>query len=483
MRWKNSIITTGLILGALPGLALADTNAQRQAAQRVSDMVSDRQARSLASEHDLDIVNVMWEDTGRWQGSSLGPNISDVTIEVETKTADGGTGRQLMPVLRYPNFSDKTADVDLDDFYVRVGNERGADLEPVSLRDLLDNPQGFLNLPDGGEIEGGSLLAERDTHALVSAQHAFLPIRAGADTKFWPVMFNYQSRREHPAVLSILATRQGTSATVIDNSRDTVSGSHGQRLYFNDDGERAPLLAERLSDVKERGTTANDEDAESLGEDANVLLLIQVPLKFERPQRHPGPASGGAAVDMEAAPAAPQAQRRSARDSSDVETAVLGHGDTEGPYTELDGLTIERDPRFPVRVTAQFYQATSNGIVSADDIASMSAEIDEVYDRGDYVGSLVVPDPSDLERPTNWDGVTTQPPGTTWRDFPGVVQLLEDWGFQPRHWQRPGERQPSTPDPSGSQPSTPETGESQPADQEASEPARRGGIFWGSSPE
>ena len=40
-----------------------------------------------------------------------------------------------------------------------------------------------------------------------------------------------------------------------------------------------------------------------------------------------------------------------------------------GPYTELDGLTIERDPRFPVRVTVQFYQATSNGVLAAADVA------------------------------------------------------------------------------------------------------------------
>ena len=28
------------------------------------------------------LLNVLWEDTGRWEGSAVGPNISDVTIEV-----------------------------------------------------------------------------------------------------------------------------------------------------------------------------------------------------------------------------------------------------------------------------------------------------------------------------------------------------------------------------------------------------------------
>lgn len=424
----HRIITASVALSLVSSLALAHPAGHRQAADRVAGMVSDRNAQALARDHGLSVVNVMWEDTGRWQGSALGPNISDVTIEVESEDERGKKRTHLMPVLRYPNFSDETADVNLDEFFVRVGNERGGELQPVSLRELLAKPGRYLSSPFEGSIEGGTLLAERDTHALVSAQHAFLPIGQGT-TRFWPVVFNYQSRRGHPAVLTILATRQGTSMTVIDNSRDTVRGSRGQRLYFNKDGERAPLLAERLSEVQARGTTHNDESADSLGDDANVLLLIQVPLKVERPQRQEMVYEMEAAADVGAP--APMRRARSAAGGSDVETAVVGHGPTEGPYTELDGLKIERDPRFPVRVTVQFYQATSNGVVEGSDVAQMASQIGEVYSRGDYVGSLVVPDRGDLQRPTNWDGVTVAPANLTWRDFPGLVERAYDLGLTP----------------------------------------------------
>jgi hypothetical protein len=424
----HRITATTIALALVPAMALAQPAAHQQAADRVAGMVSDGEAQAFARQHGLSVVNVMWEDTGRWQGSSVGPNISDVTIEVESQDRRGQKRTHLMPVLRYPNFGDTTADVRLDEFFVRIGNERGGELRPVSLRDLLSHPGRYMSLPHKGHIEGGSLLAERDTHALVSAQHAFLPIRGGGSTRFWPVIFNYQSRRGHPAVLSILATRQGTSMTIIDNSRDTVRGSRGQRLYFNKDGERAPLLAERLSDVQSRGVTANNESAASLGDDANVLLLIQVPLKVSRPEPQiayemaPAPmASGGA----------PSQARRSRGAASDVEVAVVGHGPTEGPYTELDGLTIERDPRFPVRVTVQFYQATSNGVVSSENVSAMAAQIGEVYRRGDYVGSLVVPDRADLQRPTNWDGVSGAPPHVSWLDFPGLVERYHDLGWRP----------------------------------------------------
>ena len=59
-----------------------------------------------------------------------------------------------------------------------------------------------------------------------------------------------------------------------------------------------------------------------------------------------------------------------------MENAVIGHGENEGPFTEIANLPIERDPRFPVRVTVQFYKATSNGVVSEADMAEIAAQID-----------------------------------------------------------------------------------------------------------
>src|SRR4051812_42014715 len=84
--------------------------------QEVAGMVGHSEMQRLAQANGLQILNVMWEDTGRFEGSSVGPNISDVTLEV---SQEGQTA--LMPVLRFPNFSDKTSDVRLDRFFLRVG--------------------------------------------------------------------------------------------------------------------------------------------------------------------------------------------------------------------------------------------------------------------------------------------------------------------------------------------------------------------------
>lgn len=399
-----------------------------RAVERVANMVSDGRAQALASSHGLQLLNVLWEDTGRWQGSSVGPNISDVTIEV---VSTDGKGRKLalMPVLRFPNFADRTADVRLDRIWLRAGNERkGGEEKVISLRDFLAEPGRYLSFPAEGRIKAGSLLAPRDTHALVSAQAAFLPVPSQGRATFHPVIFNYQSTARNPAVLTILVTRQGASLTVVDNARDTVSGgaSWGQRLFFNAGGERAPLTAERISDVLERGSTMNGEAATSLGDDANLLLLVQVPLRYrEQPRR---------ALASEAAPApfaaaAPKAGEKKAR-SSDLEVAVLGHGELEGPFTELAGLEVERDPRFPVRVTVQFYQATATGEIGDAEVAHLATLISKVYEKGDFVGSLVVPAPGDARRPTAWDGASPPPAHAAWWDFPGLLERW--WNHGPR---------------------------------------------------
>jgi hypothetical protein len=350
-----------------------------------------------------------------------------VAIEVVSGDRDARK-LALMPVLRFPDFADRTADVRLDRIWLRVGNERsGAPERVVSLRELLADPGRWLSRADSGIIRTGSLLAPRDTHALVSAQAAFLPVPRGGKATFHPVIFNYQSTAGDPAVLTILVTRQGTSVTVVDNARDTVGGraSWGQRLFFNAGGQRAPLTAERLSDVEERGATSDGEAASGLGEDANLLLLVQVPLRRrEPPRRALGPVPMSAPAEAKAAGAL--------RREADMEVAVLGHGELQGPFTELAGLAVERDPRFPVRVTVQFYHATSGPRVTGAQMAGLARLVGRVYEQGDWVGSLVCPGPGDARRPTAWDGASPPPGPVSWWDFPGLLERWRREGREPR---------------------------------------------------
>ncbi len=401
-----------------PAKLRRDGAAYARVVARVSQMVEDEQAISFARVRGLDVINVTWEDTGRYENSSVGPNISDMTIQVSRPIfkKDGTTTRSaqtLMPVIRFPNFTDKTGDVSMDKLSILVGNELGQPLKPVSLRTYLGNFRQYLSKPGSWAGEGKSLLADRDTHVLVSAQAAFLPIPKTGEATFNPVLFNYQSGRKNPAVLAIIATREGTSATIIDNARDGFDsgGAWGQRLFFNAKGERASFTGKRLSEATDVG-----EAAVSLGDESglNMVMLIQVPLKHRVDHRGYYSALGGVGTSGTGMGGGGMALGDGG--GSDVEAAVIGHGKVEGAFVEIDGLPIERDPRFPVRVTVQFYKATSNGVVSRTDMVQIQSQIKRVMKDADYVGSLVTD--GRTGRPTDWDGDHTQPPlDAWWSDF------------------------------------------------------------------
>lgn len=398
---------------------------------KVAGMTGDEGLYSRVQARGLDVLDIAWEDTGRSVGSSIGPNITDLTLQVRNKDPQGNWHTALMPVIRFPNFTDRTGDIPSDRFFARVGNQKdsGDALETVPLTDVLDNLRSFASKPD--DIKGsGNLRAQRDTHFLVSAQAVFLPIPRHGQAEFNPVLFNYQSAPGSPAVLSILITRQGTSVHVIENRPDQQSvAGWGQEVYFNNRGERAAFTAERRSDVVARieaqGGPITEDDKTAIQKGADVIFLVQVPLKhYSRGVLGglyaPKPVAPKSMYDLNsmglaeskgapataATGAAPmgggaQAQR------SDVETAVVGHGPNLGPFSEAHGLSLARDPAFPVRITVQFYKATSNGVVSSEDLDAIKRSIDDVYKHAEFVGSLVVPQ-GDPKRPTAWQTMPHQ---------------------------------------------------------------------------
>jgi len=358
-----------------------------QSIQQVEAMVWDADSRKIAERYGLDIVNVSWEDTGREKGSSVGPNISDMTIGVR----DSRGQLHPMPVFRFNNFSDTTADIRSDQFYLRTGNEKGQSLQGTSLETLLTNIDEYLHDETSWTGSSKGLWANRDKHVLVSAQACFLPIPKQGEATFTPVIYNYQSSQGNPAVLTIVATREGTSIQVVENT----SGYMSEVLFFNENGERAPYTATRLSDFQASGgdqTTSFQEATKDAN--LNAVLVIQVPLEHKTIRYD---YDDEVLYEAEVSDS-PMSYEKKA--DSDVETAVISHGETEGPFTELNNLQIKRDTRFPVRVTVQFYKATSNGIITAEDVRDIRQQIDQVYNDGDYVGSLVTAGPTD--RPTEW---------------------------------------------------------------------------------
>ena len=364
-----------------------------KALQKVVDMPRDQSLRSRLDQLGFGILNVMWEDTARTAGSVWGPNITDMTLQV--RHPSDPDHRQLLPVIRYPNFSDKTGDVPLDLVKIKVGNEKSDAPTTVTLRDYLSHLPDYVSDRATCHADNQSLITDKDTHVLVSAQACFLPIPEEGTCEFNPVLFNYQSRKDDPAVLAIVASTEGSSATAIDN--DTDLAAWGQNLYFNNNGQKTCLTGERLSDfkVKEAEKIASEqgisvEAAQSqvdVAQDVNLVMVIQVPLKHKERDYESdfGDMICGSTLAFEG-----EDLGDLSFDGGDVEDAVIGHGEDEGAHAELGSYKLERDDRFPIRITVQFYKATSNGVVDDKDLQHIQMCIDAAYTSADYIGSLVL---------------------------------------------------------------------------------------------
>lgn len=347
--------------------------------QKVEGMVSDKLSQALAHEHGLNIQNVSWEDNARDKESCWGPCISDMTLQVKDDQGEF----HCMPVIRQPNFSDKTSDVDIDKFTVLVGNEKGGELVRIPLSVYLQELTSFLN---NGHVKG-SLLAARDAKVIHSVQACFLPAEAGKEVNFNVGLFNYQSWKGHPAVLTIVSSPNGTSVEIIDEA----NGWNGQKLGFNKNGKACDFAAERLKDVRAAAGVATEGAMSAQELNNNKLLIIQIPLKHEKKPPTRMYAMGGypESVCMAACSMAPQVLAKSVPADMDYGQIKVGK-ETGEAYHGLGGLTIERDESFPIRVTTQLYRLTNDGCLNREQMETLAKEIKAEEKIGQNASSLVL---------------------------------------------------------------------------------------------
>ena len=342
--------------------------------------------RLLAEKHGLVIQKVSWEDTARTKGSCWGPNISDMTLTVD---------ETLMNVIRKPNFSDHTCDLPSSYFKVTIGNETEtkSELKTITLKEYVKS------LKDGKD-----LWLERDENILVSAQCCVLPCDETGEVEFVPSLYNYQS-----AVLVIISTSQGTTQHMM---------SRKDNLYFNENGVKRKFLAKRLTqDRKERGVKLEGKMSEE-EEERNVILIYQIPLKKKDVCRR-----GGGGLP-------PGFQYFSSQSYSLSDDSSFGHRNysnasrPEKLYRGMDDAmlrvssrgygsyekseeTMKRDPKYPIRVTYQFYKTTDENVLSAEDMTNIADKIQGVYDLAKTKGSLVMD--RDTGRPTEINNTHVQP--------------------------------------------------------------------------
>jgi len=354
----------------LPGKRLEPDN-QQTLAERIAGLAHDPKARELAHTYGgMVVTNVTWEDCARYEDSSVGPNISDLTLECFKEG-------HLMPVIRRPNRTDLTADINIDTFVLTVGNENGQPLSKITLKDFLKDISKYTGNPNVAPM-----YIPRDEQILTSTQACILPLRNGK-VEFNVKLFNYQYDEEDPAVLIIIASKNGTSVQTITESN--------QSLYFNDKGMAANFVAQRLSEHrKETGSTAtgamtNDE------KESNVLFIFQVPLKQTKVKRPPKMYSmyGGGSI-LECAPMMACMNMGIEEECLGMEDAIISTGETHSVFKGTGNLKLVRDERFAIRCTLQYYSVCDTADIPAEVFKSFAEKLERPFKHAVATGSLVV---------------------------------------------------------------------------------------------
>lgn len=373
-----------------------------QTDQLVSNIVRDSSTKDLLERHGLKANSVTWEDTGRYKGSCWGPNISDMTLVVKD-------GAKLMPVIRKPNFADVTDDVPIDTFRVRVGNEKeGGDSRMILLKEYLQNLDLYVDNSNKLNLH----CPEKDDNVLTSSQCCVIPVEKNT-TEFAVQLFNYQSYTDNPAVLVILATKDGTSTQIVQQSN--------QKLFFNDKGIARWFTAERLQDYRERKTGQKQEkvksftDMEHAEKMENVIMMIQIPLKVSPRYRSNvfvedcgyelencsdeeectnfGGLTRGASGNDQFVPNIVTALRIGHNAGHNagrgMDLGMVGLGSGEGNFIGTKGLKLERDTRFPMRCTFQYYRVTDQNSINESDVNDIQQQLSQVTSKAVQTGSLV----------------------------------------------------------------------------------------------
>lgn len=331
----------------------------------VANLVNNTNTTSLLNSNGLVANLVAWEDTARSKDSCWGPNISDMTLTV---------GQTRMPIIRKPNHADVTSDTPIEAFSLFDGER------VVSLKEYLQkipNKSSFLNL-----------LHDRDSVILTSSQCCVLPVHSDANTEFAVQLYNYQSSLDNPAVMTVLVSRDGVSTQVVTKSNE--------KLYFNDHGKSRSFYVNRLEKARTLAghSKARVDSFQEMSQEEqmdNTLMVFQIPLKQKPRMSTRGgsvPYSYGIMLDGFKQPANECCRSSAPRQTKGMDMGQLGLGSTNGVFPALDGTFYERDDRFPIRCTIQYYRVTDQDYITEKDVLDIASQLSKPF-KGRVSGSLV----------------------------------------------------------------------------------------------
>jgi hypothetical protein len=362
--------------------------------EQVRQIASNRIINQKLAERKCVSTFVKWEDTARNKNSCFGPNISDISLDVANLS---------FPIIGTRNFQDETFDLPIERFVVHVGNEvemtdKTEELKQISFKEYLTNIEKYIpNI----HVKNNSVYAERDSKILTSSQATILPLRDGY-VEFNVRLHNYQVRRSMTSsVLCLVVSPHGTSAQFISESQ--------QKIYFNQNGTNVSYRAERLMDKRIKAGESTEGPMNQKEKEANVLFIFQIPLKaqekYEDVEWDVEEEKGDDCFcvsedDLCCVPTCGMVTD----DDDDVESIYFGnrihkkkkgrgidhaqlslgktnHGEFNNDTCKEMRHLIERDERFPIRCTMQYYYVTDTNEIDDDMLDIIAKQVWKLYDE------------------------------------------------------------------------------------------------------
>uniref|UniRef100_A0A6G6ACI3 Uncharacterized protein n=1 Tax=Borely moumouvirus TaxID=2712067 RepID=A0A6G6ACI3_9VIRU len=403
-----------IIKNIMENFRYCSNNSNNDFVSKIAGLANNQNVRQKLADYNLNVNNVVWEDTSRFKNSCFGSNISDLTLKVENKR---------MPIIRGNNFTDVTVDLEKNKLpKLVVGNQNSTSLVKVTLEEYLGNFHEYC----GTVIPNTNLYSDRDEYVLTSAQACILPLRENK-VEFAVDLYNYQSGSE-PAVLVIIATAYGTSAQVVSGG-NTI-------LYFNDEGTSRLFKAERLRDYRLAQGKSLDGSMDAEEKALNGIYIFQVPLKISNSRRqnmfesdlYPvkalyfGEESAMLSSTNESSGSLFSVRNTRSVSSRGMDRAILSLGNEKGPFKGIKdsngrAYSLIRDSDKPIRLTVQFYMCTDTNDISDTHVKEISEQIGNIYDQGINEGSLVVDVSTKPGLQKSVDSIITRPTATNPRKF------------------------------------------------------------------
>ena len=331
--------------------------------------------RDLFSKRNLFWTRVGWDDCSRALHSSIGPNISDWSFQLKDGT--------VLPFLRSPNFTDKTATLRSRDIAVVVGNEtKEGNLQTITLEQYLKNYGRYTpGVPDEVDLSNG-------LNELISIRFiaVIVPENRDGSQEVVPVAYNYQTTdKKDPKNIIAASFHMGVGSQ--------TDGPGQERVYLvktkDDDSHENTwfcITNEHRESREQKKSVSSVLGTRSTGCGRNRVQCIQIP----RVQTHCGRNRNfNESCSLESMDSCETMIPKSIYRSLNM--GNVSYGSNAGRHVMDGSIRYTRDKTQSITITFAYYFTTADGNISETDAESIADTLDISYQdtQAQWIGSLV----------------------------------------------------------------------------------------------